>query len=38
MYDLTENIGYIQIGISHDTSEFAYGSIRCSLSTLVLQL
>ena len=28
LYDLTLNLGYIQIGISHDTSEFACDSIR----------
>jgi Rhodopirellula transposase DDE domain len=28
LYDLTENIGFIQIGTSHDTSEFACDSIR----------
>lgn len=28
LYDLTDNIGYIQIGTSHDTSEFACDSIR----------
>ena len=28
LYDLTLNIGYIQIGTSHDTGEFACDSIR----------
>ena len=28
LYDLSDNIGYIQIGTSHDTSEFACDSIR----------
>lgn len=28
LYDLNENIGFIQIGTSHDTSEFACDSIR----------
>lgn len=28
LYDLTENVGYIQIGTSHETSEFACDSIR----------
>jgi hypothetical protein len=28
LYDLTDNIGYIQLGTSHDTSEFACDSIR----------
>lgn len=28
LYDMTENVGYIQIGISRDTSEFACDSIR----------
>lgn len=28
LYDLAGNIGYIQIGTSHDTSEFACDSIR----------
>jgi hypothetical protein len=28
LYDLSNNIGYIQIGTSHDTSEFACESIR----------
>lgn len=28
LYDLRENVGYIQIGTSHDTSEFAWDSIR----------
>ncbi len=28
LYDLTLNIGYIQIGTSHDTSQFACDSIR----------
>lgn len=28
LYDLNRNIGYIQIGTSHDTSEFACDSIR----------
>lgn len=28
LYDLNDNVGYIQIGTSHDTSEFACDSIR----------
>jgi Rhodopirellula transposase DDE domain len=28
LYDLSDNVGYIQIGTSHDTSEFACDSIR----------
>jgi hypothetical protein len=28
LYDIRDNIGYIQIGTSHDTSEFACESIR----------
>jgi Rhodopirellula transposase DDE domain len=28
LYDLNDNIGYVQIGTSHDTSEFACDSIR----------
>lgn len=28
LYDLNHNVGYIQIGTSHDTSEFACDSIR----------
>jgi predicted ArsR family transcriptional regulator len=28
LYDLTHNTGYVQIGTSHDTSEFACDSIR----------
>nr|WP_322687478.1 hypothetical protein [Nostoc sp. EfeVER01]MDZ7949330.1 hypothetical protein [Nostoc sp. EfeVER01] len=28
LYDLNDNIGFIQIGTSHDTSEFACDSIR----------
>lgn len=28
LYDLTLNVGYIQIGTSHDTSQFACDSIR----------
>jgi hypothetical protein len=28
LYDLTHNIGYVQIGTSHDTAEFACDSIR----------
>jgi len=28
LYDLTANLGYIQIGTTHDTSEFACDSIR----------
>jgi hypothetical protein len=28
LYDLNDNVGYIQIGLSHDTSEFACDSIR----------
>lgn len=28
LFDLSHNIGYIQIGISHDTSEFACDSVR----------
>jgi len=28
LYDMTHNVGYIQIGTSHDTSEFACDSIR----------
>ena len=28
LYDLNHNIGYVQIGTSHDTSEFACDSIR----------
>lgn len=28
LYDLSANVGYIQIGICHDTSEFACDSIR----------
>jgi len=27
LYDMTDNVGYIQIGTSHDTSEFACDSI-----------
>jgi transposase len=29
LYDLQRNIGYIQLGTSHDTSEFACDSFRC---------
>ena len=28
LYDLSENIGYVQIGTSHDTHEFAIDSLR----------
>lgn len=28
LYDISNNVGYIQIGTSHDTSEFACDSIR----------
>ncbi len=28
LYDLTHNLGYVQIGTDHDTSEFACDSIR----------
>lgn len=28
LYDISNNVGYIQIGMSHDTSEFACDSIR----------
>jgi hypothetical protein len=28
LYDMTDKVGYIQIGTSHDTSEFACDSIR----------
>ncbi len=28
LYDLTENVGYVQIGTSRDTHEFAIGSLR----------
>ncbi len=28
LYDLTHNLGYVNIGIDHDTSEFACDSIR----------
>ena len=28
LYDLTLNVGYVQIGISHDTGEFACDSLR----------
>jgi hypothetical protein len=28
LYDITDNVGYIQIGTSHDTTEFACDSIR----------
>jgi hypothetical protein len=28
LYDLTDNVGYIQIGTSYDISEFACDSIR----------
>ncbi|MBW4526741.1 MAG: ISAzo13 family transposase [Phormidium tanganyikae FI6-MK23] len=28
LYDMTDNVGYIQIGTSHDTSKFACDSIR----------
>jgi hypothetical protein len=28
LYDLTQNLGYVHIGTSHDTSEFACDSIR----------
>jgi hypothetical protein len=28
LYDLTDNVGYIHIGTSHDTTEFACDSIR----------
>lgn len=48
LYDLTDNVGYIQIGTSHDTSEFAcdsirywwqtYGKQRYSLATSILVL
>lgn len=33
LYDLSENVGYIQIGTSHDTSEFACDSIRYGWNT-----
>ncbi|MEA5465836.1 ISAzo13 family transposase [Leptothoe sp. PORK10 BA2] len=33
LYDMTANVGYIQIGISRDTSEFACDSIRYSWNT-----
>jgi len=26
LYDMTDNVGYIQIGTSHDTTEFAWGA------------
>ena len=29
LYDLNLNVGYVQIGTSHDTSEFACDSFRC---------
>lgn len=48
LYDLTANVGYIQIGTSHDTSEFAcdsirhwwntYGKIRYPLASSILLL
>lgn len=28
LYDLTLNVGYVQLGISHDTGEFACDSLR----------
>jgi hypothetical protein len=28
LYDIEKNIGYVQLGVSHDTSEFAADSIR----------
>ncbi|NJM66697.1 MAG: hypothetical protein HC851_14070 [Acaryochloris sp. RU_4_1] len=28
LYDITDNVGYIQIDTTHDTSEFACDSIR----------
>jgi hypothetical protein len=28
LWDVTHNIGYVQIGISHDTGEFACDSVR----------
>jgi hypothetical protein len=33
LYDLALNVGYIQLGISHDTSEFACDSLRYWWST-----
>lgn len=33
LYDVTDNVGYIQIGTSHDTSEFACDSIRYCWNT-----
>jgi len=48
LYDMRDNVGYIQIGISRDTSEFAcdsirywwntYGKIRYPLATSILLL
>ena len=48
LYDLTDNVGYIHIGTSHDTTEFAcdsirhwwitYGRIRYPLATSILLL
>jgi Rhodopirellula transposase DDE domain len=48
LYDLTADIGYIQIGISHETSEFTcdairdwwqtYGKVRYPLATSILLL
>jgi len=48
LYDLTDNVGYIQIGTSHETSEFAcdsirywwhtYGKLRYPLATSILLL
>ena len=48
LYDLTDNVGYIQIGTSHDTTEFAcdsirhwwntYGKVRYPLADSILRL
>ncbi|NJN56516.1 MAG: hypothetical protein HC879_02990 [Leptolyngbyaceae cyanobacterium SL_5_9] len=35
LYDLALNIGYVQIGTSHDTSEFACEAIRHGGSSMV---
>jgi Rhodopirellula transposase DDE domain len=34
VYDLTDNSGWVSIGITHDTAEFAAQSIRCWLAKM----
>ena len=34
VYDVTANAGFVSVGITSDTAEFAVQSIRCSLERM----